>query len=209
MSPRAHSIPEPDPASRDDIATLRDGDCVERIRQGDSAAFEQVFRSHYVALCASVYRLLSSRADAEEIVQEVLRRVWEHRAQWAPQGSIENYLHRAVRNEAVNRLRRRHLEQSWYERALAAPEDEPHLGAMRSVRAIDAQLEDEELLAAVRRAVETLPERCRLIFQLKWEHELRYAEIADALGISTKTVENQLLKALKAVRLALGQALDL
>jgi RNA polymerase sigma-70 factor (ECF subfamily) len=80
---------------------------------------------------------------------------------------------------------------------------------MRSVRAIDARLENEELLAAVRRAVDTLPERCRLIFQLKWEHELRYAEIADALGISTKTVENQLLKALKAVRLALGQALDL
>jgi RNA polymerase sigma-70 factor (ECF subfamily) len=208
MSPRRHVLPEPEQGPRDAAAAC-DEARIALIQQGDSAAFEQIFRAHYAALCGSVYKLLGSRADAEEIVQEVLRRVWERRAQWAPQGSIENYLHRAVRNEAVNRLRRRKLEYAWYEQAAAAPEHEPQLCAMRSVRRIDKVLEDEELLAAVRRAVETLPERCRLIFELKWEHELRYAEIADALGISIKTVENQLLKALKALRLALGQSLEL
>jgi RNA polymerase sigma-70 factor (ECF subfamily) len=167
-----------------------------------------MFRAHYGGLCSCVYRLMGSRADAEEVVQEVMRRVWERRVVFAPQGTIENYLYRAVRNEAVNRRLRRDRERAWYERAAATPDEECGMSSMPSVRPVDERLEDEELLAAVRRAVETLPERCRLIFELKWEQELRYQEIADALGISVKTVENQLLKALKAVRLALGQSLD-
>jgi len=209
MPPRAHFLPEPDSAPRDMAASRGDRECLERIRQGDSAAFEQLFRAHYAGMCGSVYRLLGSRADTEDVVQEVLRRVWERRAQWAPQGTIEDYLYRAARNEAVSRLRRRFRERAWYEQATAAAEHETGVSARQSRHAIDERLEDEELLAAVRRAVDALPERCRLIFELKWEHELRYAEIADALGITVKTVENQLLKALKAVRLALGQSLDL
>jgi RNA polymerase sigma-70 factor (ECF subfamily) len=67
---------------------------------------------------------------------------------------------------------------------------------------------DEEMLAAVARTVETLPPRCRLIFELKWSRGLRYAEIAETLGIAEKTVENQLLKAIKLIRLSLGSALD-
>jgi len=208
MPSRPYSLPASVPALRD-AADARDRECVARIRQGDSGAFEQIFRTHYAGLCSSVHRLLGSRVDAEEVVQEVLRRIWERRVQWTPQGTIENYLHRAARNEAVSRLRQRHRERAWYEQAAAAPENEIHTGAMQPARPIDERLEDEEQLAAVRRAVDALPERCRLIFELKWEHELRYAEIADALGISVKTVENQLLKALKAVRLSLGRSLDL
>lgn len=174
----------------------------------DAAAFEALFRAHYARLCAAVYHILGSRADAEEVVQEVLRRVWQHRARVELQGTLDHYCYRAVRNEAINRLRRRQRETAWHRKAALGAGD----GVLASLPALacpaDQRVEDEEMLAAVARAVEALPERCRLVFELKWRQGLRYAEIAHALGIAEKTVENHLLKAIKAIRLALGEPLD-
>jgi RNA polymerase sigma-70 factor (ECF subfamily) len=64
----------------------------------------------------------------------------------------------------------------------------------------EEQYEMAELDAAIRDAIECLPERCRLVFTLRWQHHLSYAEIAETLGIAVKTVENQVTRALKALR---------
>lgn len=203
-TPPAEGDREPPPAPRPGAAL-------------DAAAFEALFRAHYGRLCGMVYRLLGSRPDAEEVVQEVLHRLWERRGQVRWQGdesgeaepdALERYCYRAVRNQAINRLRRRRRETAWYRRATLAPEADEILGPALTSTPADERLERDELLAAVGQAVDALPERCRLVFELKWRHGLRYTEIADALGITPKTVENQLLKAVKAIRLALGELRD-
>jgi RNA polymerase sigma-70 factor (ECF subfamily) len=73
-----------------------------------------------------------------------------------------------------------------------------------ALRGPHEECEVAELQTAVEAAIARLPERCRLVFVLRWQHHLSYAEIAAALDIAPKTVETQLNRALKALREALG-----
>jgi RNA polymerase sigma-70 factor (ECF subfamily) len=164
---------------------------LEQIRQGDEGAFDAVFRAHYPSLVGMAERMLRSRAVAEEIVQEIMLALWRRRESLPVEESLRAYLFRATRNRALNHLRHARVER----------EGEPYL-ADTSVRTPTAPsvLIEEEIDAAVRAAVSELPERCREVFELSRVHGLRYTEIAAALGISVKTVEAQMGKALRLLR---------
>jgi len=170
---------------------LSDESIVARIRKGDAAAFEGVFRAHYAALCAFAMRYLSERALAEEIVQQLFSDLWT-RAHWKIHGSLRAYLFAAVRNRALN-LRKRQR----FERGLDEDADETLTDDMPTA---DAQIEAEEASVRLSAALDRLPERCRLVMQLRWARRLSYAEIAEIMGISIKGVENQLSRGLKALR---------
>src|SRR5262245_51008621 len=165
---------------------------VRRMREGDVAAFEAAFRAWYGELCSFVRPQMGSAHAAEEIVQEVFLRVWRARASLDPEQSLRAYLYRAARNTALNQLKRRRLETRWLIEAAAAP----------APLAVDADQETQvnELQTALQNALESLPERCRLVFTMSRHQGLTYAEIATALGISVKTVETQIGRALKLLR---------
>jgi RNA polymerase sigma-70 factor (ECF subfamily) len=84
----------------------QDAAWLERIRAGDPGAFEALFREHYHGLCLFAARLVASDAVAEELVQDVLLRVWQQRERWTVTGSVAAYLYGAVRNQALGHLRR-------------------------------------------------------------------------------------------------------
>jgi RNA polymerase sigma-70 factor, ECF subfamily len=157
-------------------------------------AFETVFRAHYVGLVRFAQRLVGSRAEGEELVHDVLLKVWLKRAHLAPTDELKTYLFRSTYNHALNHLRRRKIERLW-QRNL--PPGEPIAPPSSS----DDDISATE--AAIRRAIDDLPERCRQIFLLNREQELSYSAIAATLGISIKTVETQMSRALKALRVAL------
>jgi RNA polymerase sigma-70 factor (ECF subfamily) len=167
---------------------------VTRIRAGDATAFEALFEAFHAPLCAFAYRYVGSSDVAEEIVQEVFLFIWEQRETGNVRDSAKNYLFTSVRNAAVNLLR--------HERVVHRHEAETVAFSARSVPSADRALTAAELTAAVRRAVERLPERCRLIFTLHREQGLTYTEIASVLELSPKTVEVQMGRALKALRKA-------
>ncbi|MFL5579389.1 MAG: RNA polymerase sigma-70 factor [Gemmatimonadaceae bacterium] len=172
----------------------RSAELRERLRAGDRAAVEELFRDHYAALVGFADGYVRSGAVAEEIVQDVFLNLWRGRDRLAGEGTLRAYLFQAVRNRALNHLRHaRHVARH----AAAAPRDDsaPALG--------DALLVEAELAAAVRAAVDALPERCREVFLLSRGHNLSYVEIARTLEISVKTVETQMGRALKAIRRAL------
>jgi len=173
----------------------------DRIQRGDSAAFERLFRSHYDALCSFAVRYTDSAAIAEELVQDVFARVWTDRSRWPAPQNQRAYLFTAVRNRALNVGRRRQLEDDWIEAetALAHEEDE-------SADALSAAAMDSEPHIFLERAVASLPERCRLVMHLRWHESMSYADIAAVMGISTKGVENQLSRGLRALRRAFGVA---
>jgi RNA polymerase sigma-70 factor (family 1) len=170
--------------------------CVERIRVGDSTAFEALFRSYHAALCAFAYRYLGARDLAEEMVQEVFLFVWERRETWQVRTSVKSYLFTAVRNAALSYLR--------HERVVRRRETEALELLEMPLASADLEVAAAETTAAVQRAVGRLPERCRLVFTLHREHGLTYAEVADVLGISPRTVEVQMGRALKSLRKALA-----
>ena len=161
-----------------------------RLRAGDRSAFEQIFREHFDGLAGFVYRLTRSRAIAEELVQDLFLEIWMRRERLVITETLRTYLFRAARNRAFNHLRRNKLERLW---RLRQPQPE-------ETGAVDDEHSSDELAAAIRAAVASLPDRCREIFLLSREQNLTYAEIAQVLGLSIKTVETQMGRALKALR---------
>jgi RNA polymerase sigma-70 factor (ECF subfamily) len=156
-------------------------------------AFETFVREQHPSLCAYAYRYVRSCEAAEEVVQDVLFRVWCRRDRLTEIELIP-YVYRSVANAAISRVRSEramlardlHLAQA---AADLGPTDQPDTGS--------------DLHSQVRRAIEALPERTRLVFLLSRDAGLTYAAIAERLGISPKTVENQIVRALRLLRAAL------
>jgi RNA polymerase sigma-70 factor (ECF subfamily) len=164
---------------------------LERLRQGDEEAFDVVFRANYPPLVGMAEGMLRSRAIAEEVVQDIMLELWRRREALPIEESLRAYLFRATRNRALNHLRHGRVERL----------SEPHVaGASAAPATAPATLVEEEIDVALREAVAALPERCREVFELSRVHGLRYSEIAAALGISVKTVEAQMGKALRTLR---------
>ena len=163
----------------------------------DERTFEAIFRTHYGGLCAFALRYTRDRALAEELVQDLFTELWTRRATWSPRtGSERAYLLAAVRNRALNLRKRQAVEHDWEQHESAADVRELHPRPRRA----DQILETAELEQQVRNALESLPERCRLVMHLRWREQLGYAAIAEVMGISVKGVENQLARGLKALR---------
>ena len=155
-------------------------------------AFDAIFRAWYAPLVRSADAMVRDRAVAEELVQDVMLELWRRRERLAADGSPQAYLFQATRNRALNHLRHARVARRGVVHVAA---DDPPRGA-----SAPAQLDAEELAAAYRSAIEELTPRCRQVFELSRERGLRYAEIAEALGVSVKAVEAQMGKALRTLR---------
>ncbi|MGA0556721.1 RNA polymerase sigma-70 factor [Larkinella sp. VNQ87] len=182
---------------------LTDQEVIHAIRLGDESAFEAVFRQHYAPLCQYARTFLHDWDDAEETVQAVYMTIWEKREGLEITVSLKSYLYRAVHNRCLNRIRHlsvqaEHREQAAYEVDLYQTSEAP----MQSLIA-------DELSDRVQEAIQRLPEQCRLIFTMSRFDELKYQEIADQLGLSIKTVENQIGKALRILRTELADYLPI
>ena len=171
-------------------------DLVERIRAGEVRALEELFRQQYEPLCRFAERYLRDRAASEDLVQDLFVALWARRGRIDLHGSLRAYLFASVRNRALNVRKHQLVERDW-ERDEGAPEVRM---LHRAPRRPDELLEERERDARVRAAIARLPERRRLVMQLRWQEQLGYAEIASILGISVKGVEIQLARGLRALR---------
>ena len=156
-----------------------------------------LFREHYAGLCGFVVRYVKSRDVAEEVVQEIFLRVWEQCETSGAAVPTRAYLYTAARNQAFTILRHeRVVDRHVAHHRSAAMPAAVHPPA-------DAAVELDELTRAAQRAIAALPERSRLVFLLSRERGMSYAEIATVLGISIKTVEGTMMRALKKLRASL------
>ena len=183
-----------------DSSSSQSANLAARIRAGELRAFEELFRDLYPSLCAFADRYLHDSATAEDLVQELFANLWAARARLHVHGSVRAYLFTAVRNRALNLRKHQLLERDW-ERDEALPDVRV---LHRAPMVPDEQLEASEANARLHTAIESLPERCRLVMQLRWREQMSYAEIAAVIGISTKGVEIQLSRGLQALRQRLG-----
>ena len=166
-------------------------DLIERLRRGDEAAFDAIFRAWYPSLVRAAESLVRSRAVAEEVVQDVMLELWKRRENIATDSSPQAYLFQSTRNRSLNYLRHQRVER----------DAEPQLSRDEGVESTAHSLVVEgEIHVAMKRAVDRLPVRCREVFELSRTHQLKYSEIAEVLGISIKTVEAQMGKALRILR---------
>jgi RNA polymerase sigma-70 factor (ECF subfamily) len=170
---------------------------VAAVREGDEAAFEQVFLAYYDRLQAYAERYVQRPDVAEEVVENIFVRLWEQREQWEIRQSLKSYLYAAVRNQALMWIDHQRIVRRAQEAGMREQRS-PGMGQARPTA--EEELQAAELAAAARAAVERLPNRAREAYVLSRQHGLSYAEIAEAMGISSKTVEIHLGRALKALR---------
>ncbi len=175
---------------------------VDRVRAGDRAAFEGLYRSYYQRLVGFAYTYVRSDALAEELVQEVFLSIWRQREGWEVGTTLSAYLFTCVRNSALNHRRHEGVKQA---ASAAALSEGRTLGMGEPPAALDSQLEADDLALAARAAISRLPPRCRTVFTLCRGHGLSYAEAAQVMGISESTVKVQMARALAALRLGLAR----
>jgi RNA polymerase sigma-70 factor (ECF subfamily) len=173
--------------------SLDDHELARRIRQGDVAAFESLYRSYWNPMYNFAFRYVQSADEAEDVVQEVFFRVWNNRAEWNVVGSVQNYLYISVRNAAIGRLRRHASVARLHDRVRLDPSQTTKLDPGDSMEVADNHAEIERALAE-------MPQKRRAVCALRWIDGLTYSEIAERLGITEKTVENHIGTGLKFMR---------
>lgn len=180
------------------VKTQDEMNWAQALRHGDEAAYDAVFRQWYEPLCHYACRLADGDMDeAEDLVQQAFVKLWEYRNQLQVTWSLKAYLYKTVHNACLNRLRSRAVQSKYLEfnaqqlETMHTPPDDT----------------SPELLERFQRAMDALPPQCRHIFELSRFEALKYREIAEQLGISIKTVETQMGKALRVLRLQLADYL--
>ncbi len=169
-----------------------------RIRCGDRQAFKDMFYAYYPGLCAFAAEYVGSYDRARDVVQEVFLTIWERRREWTLRGSLKAYLFQAVRNRALNEVRNHGTRRRAYDAVERQTTSTPQ-------RTAEDRVYYRQLSEAVRRAVAQLPPRRRMVFLLHRNHGFSYAEIAQIMDITSKTVENQMGRALKSLRAQLSR----
>lgn len=180
---------------------LRDNQLLETLKAGDITAFEMLFRTYYQPLCNYAFTFVQDHDEAEEIVQSTFLQVWEKKHVLEIRTGVKPYLYAMVRNACLNVIKHEKVKQQHIAVQMATGE--------RSVESVSRSVMASELEAKIYNAMEALPEQCRLVFKLSRFEELKYAEIAQQLDISVKTVENHMGKALRIMREQLKDYLPL
>lgn len=155
------------------------------------ADFEELFEAHYNNLCAYANNFIKDIDASEEVVQEVLFKLWTNKESIIITSSVQSYLFRAVRNASLNVLKHINIREDYkiqneYE--------------MQDSLSSEDEMIVSELEEKIRKAIDLLPIERKKVFLLSRYEGLKYKEIAEKLNISVSTVENQMVKALKFLR---------
>jgi RNA polymerase sigma-70 factor (ECF subfamily) len=164
------------------------------LNKDSEEAFESVFKTHFKGLYAYACTLIRDSIMAEEIVQNIFFKLWEKNEELAIRESVAGYLYRAVYHESLNYLKHLKVREAYHHYAMNQEQS-----GNNSLHNLELKELEERLSAAL----SELPEKCRTIFQMSRFEELKYHEIAERLELPVKTVENQMGKALKLLRLKL------
>jgi RNA polymerase sigma-70 factor, ECF subfamily len=177
---------------------------MERTADGDTAALELLFRAMYRSMCIVARSYVKSAADAEDVVEETFLKLWAHRDRIRVRGSVKSYLSVAARNTALNYLGRRRVEAKY---AALAPHDEVW-GATLATNDAETSLQEQERAERVQRAIDALPSRARETYCLYYQRHLTYAQIAQVMGVSVRTVEAQLVRCVRKLTTQLREVLE-
>jgi len=166
---------------------------------GDSTAFEIIFKKYYQNLYQFAGRFILDAQTAENVVQEMFVTLWTEREKLQIKSSLKSYLFTAVRNRSINQIRQQKIRDT-RKNNNAIEQDES--------KNPENEYIDHEFQTAVHAAIRKLPNKCRQIYLMKRYDNLKYDEIAEILDISVNTVKTQLKRALALLQKHLAHLLN-
>jgi RNA polymerase sigma-70 factor (ECF subfamily) len=174
---------------------------LKRINRGEQAALEELIRRHERRLYQLAYRLLKDPLEAEDALQEVFLKAYEHAGRFQPYSTVKAWLNRITANQCYNRLRGRVPQDSLDDEDRAPPL------ASKEVTPLEA-LEESDLARRLEGLLAALPENQRRALVLKRFGDLSYQEIAEVMGTSSSAVDGLIKRARQFLRKALGEYLE-
>jgi RNA polymerase sigma-70 factor, ECF subfamily len=180
---------------------LTDGELMALVREGDLVAFDALYDRYRDRVYRFLFSLTWDDQEAEDYLQETFLRLYQARDRYVETGSLSTYLMRI----ATNHFR-------WQRRKRRCRNDVPMLPPMAAIRANASVEPDVQLLAGyerwrIRRAIEALPEGRRLVFVMAHLEDMKYAEIAEVLGIPVGTVKSRMAAAVRSLRATLEEGM--
>jgi RNA polymerase sigma-70 factor (ECF subfamily) len=181
--------------------THTDEQLLQLMASDNREAFTELYNRYWDKTFAVAYHRLDDEHEAEEVVQEVFLSIWQRRANLKLTHTMATYLSVAVKYRVINHLDRQYRKQQHL--------DELTFTSTETEDSTMQWLEEKELRKRLDHSISQLPEKCRIVFLLSRDENKTYAEIAAELGISQKTVEAHMSKALGTLRQSLGVSLPL
>ena len=172
----------------------------QRIMMGDEQAFELLYRRYYARLCAFANKFLFDPQSSEEVVQDIFLKLWENRKTLQDGSSGKSFLFQAVHNKSLNLLAHQKVAVKYSEMIKAVYSHPEEFDVHESLIA-------KELQKKILIVVNDLPPECRRIFMMSRSQGKKQLEIASELNISVKTVETQINRALKRLKIELSDYL--
>lgn len=173
-------------------ASYSDTELIQLLRLGEERAYTEIYNRYWRVLFNVAANKTGSLSEAEELVQDIFLDIWKRRKEIEITSNLRSYLAVALKYRVINLLVKRKRRLT-YERQ-----------AGKKMSVADASTEQwlgfHDLRERIARVVADLPERCRLVYQLKKESGYTQREIAIHLQISEKAVEAHINKALKVLR---------
>jgi RNA polymerase sigma-70 factor (ECF subfamily) len=169
-----------------------------QIQQKNIRVFEKFYKEEYKRFFLMAFQYLKDADLSQEVVNDVFMKLWEEGSGLTIEKSLVSYIYRAVINRSLNLLEKQKREAVQLQSFSRLQQDEQY-----ELK----QMEENELKAALYKAIEQLPDQCRRVFQLSRFEQLKQQEIADQLGISIKTVKNHITHALKQLHKITGELL--
>jgi RNA polymerase sigma-70 factor (ECF subfamily) len=171
------------------------------LKSGNVKVYEALFKQLYKPLCQYANSILHDADEAEDMTQKTFCKLWDQREKLEIHSSIISYLYRMVHNESLNRLKQWQTQAEHHEQMA--------YNSVSAINNVEYAIAHKELKNRIDTAIAELPERCRQVFLLSRMQHFSYAEIAQEMKISPNTVETQMVKALKMLRLNLKEYLVL
>ena len=150
--------------------------------------FSDYFHAYYRSLCLHALHFMGNTGEAEDVVQETFVSLWDKREQLEMIKSVKSYLYTAVRNNCLTRIR---------DAKPTTPLDKLHADELLSE---EEQVERAEMEARIWKMIDELPERRREIFLMAKRDGMSYKEIAEETGLTVKTIENHVFRAMQSLR---------
>ena len=171
---------------------------INRLRSGDESALTELYNKFWQALFVSSYNVLKDKELCEDIIQDIFMNIWHNREKLEIKISLKGYMYACARYQVFNQFRKN--------------KDKIHVELFQDIdkrfqhATPETLLMHDELVQQINAVIDTLPEKCQLVYKLSREEQLTHKEIAERLNISVKTVENHITKALHVIRFSMGSS---